>query len=760
MLSTKAGESEMTRAITLDDGRLLKILEAREPGTFSRRYIVELDGTQYFMKTFLNGELAHGTDTRSVLKNEVSLGEILKKELSSNKYKECIEVNDQLCVFYDLVKDRLEKGNNLWDRLDVKDKFNQPQRKMSPKKLKEWWFDQRSEVMAENYQAFNCDQIIYIAKEISRQLEELHQNGVVHMDLTPQNVMVSWKQIEDKEIMQVDLIDLGIARAKDDEVKYLHNKTLQTTVKTSYYGSSKDGLLNRIYHSKHLSGMKEAMAKPHLDIYNLGNIISLMFTGKLTEAYAMDSERDFSMDLDKFSADLALRVEEKSTANQLVSIITKCIMPPDSAYQEVSTLLKDLEKLPQGDISRDPALVALPLDLPEEIRVYRPSAPDLSSLFSKEVATARTAMDHFANLPMVLPEESLFPGVADRIDTLLNKKALDNTRNQKMKKYLHPLLKGLIGLGLLGGIAYVGINYAPMCNPTKANQQVPIKDSGIVIQPDGSVIRIEPKFVKPIIEQPTIERIPLALAESLDFYCYNNEAGVKADFHFDISGFDKVQRVVLYANKEPVDEWVLTDFIESKQKDFSQVSTKPGEVDYELGLFMEGKEHVSDIQSVKYSGKIDDRAPFSFIQYKAQTNSMHLFSLDVGDHSGFVDVKFYEENDLIEHWDDNISNPFEKAILVSPMPGKNYKLTVKDNAGHVVESPFLLEELNACGNENTIGAFKKPDDWADYACRAKQGGDEHCISRKHYATKDLAEKNNLRYGCEPETICCPPIENN
>ena len=98
--------------------------------------------------------------------------------------------------------------------------------------------------------------IVHIAKQISAGLSHAHQNGIIHRDIKPQNILM-------KEDLTCKITDFGIARAYGDTTLTQTNQMLGTV----YYLSPEQARGN--------------VATAQSDIYSLGILIFEMITGQI-----------------------------------------------------------------------------------------------------------------------------------------------------------------------------------------------------------------------------------------------------------------------------------------------------------------------------------------------------------------------------------------------------------------------------------------------------------------------------------------------
>ena len=113
------------------------------------------------------------------------------------------------------------------------------------------------------------DVALHIAYQIGQALEAIHEAGLVHRDLKPDNIMVLMGPNESLRTCTVKILDFGIARNVDT----LHSITGKMMIGTPKFMSPEQ-----------TRGEKLTL---HSDIYNLGLILYAMLTGK--EPFSSDS---------------------------------------------------------------------------------------------------------------------------------------------------------------------------------------------------------------------------------------------------------------------------------------------------------------------------------------------------------------------------------------------------------------------------------------------------------------------------------------
>ena len=157
--------------------------------------------------------------------------------------------------------------------------------------------------------------IVHIAKQIASGLSHAHQNGIIHRDIKPQNILMN-----DNLICKIT--DFGIARAYGDTTLTQTNQMLGTV----YYLSPEQARGN--------------VATAQSDIYSLGILIFEMITGQIpfkgesAVAIALKHLQEELPDIDKYRENVPQSVK---------NIVLKATMKnPNERYISSKELFEDL----------------------------------------------------------------------------------------------------------------------------------------------------------------------------------------------------------------------------------------------------------------------------------------------------------------------------------------------------------------------------------------------------------------------------------
>ncbi|WP_314990787.1 Stk1 family PASTA domain-containing Ser/Thr kinase [uncultured Gemella sp.] len=157
--------------------------------------------------------------------------------------------------------------------------------------------------------------IVHIAKQIAAGLSHAHQNGIIHRDIKPQNILM-------KENLTCKITDFGIARAYGDTTLTQTNQMLGTV----YYLSPEQARGN--------------VATAQSDIYSLGILIFEMITGQIpfkgesAVAIALKHLQEELPDIDKYRENVPQSVK---------NIVLQATMKnPNERYISSKELFEDL----------------------------------------------------------------------------------------------------------------------------------------------------------------------------------------------------------------------------------------------------------------------------------------------------------------------------------------------------------------------------------------------------------------------------------
>ena len=157
--------------------------------------------------------------------------------------------------------------------------------------------------------------IVHIAKQIAAGLSHAHQNGIIHRDIKPQNILMN-------ENLTCKITDFGIARAYGDTTLTQTNQMLGTV----YYLSPEQARGN--------------VATAQSDIYSLGILIFEMITGQIpfkgesAVAIALKHLQEELPDIDKYRENVPQSVK---------NIVLQATMKnPNERYINSKELFEDL----------------------------------------------------------------------------------------------------------------------------------------------------------------------------------------------------------------------------------------------------------------------------------------------------------------------------------------------------------------------------------------------------------------------------------
>ena len=161
----------------------------------------------------------------------------------------------------------------------------------------------------------SIETIVHIAKQIAAGLSHAHQNGIIHRDIKPQNILMN-------ENLTCKITDFGIARAYGDTTLTQTNQMLGTV----YYLSPEQARGN--------------VATAQSDIYSLGILIFEMITGQIpfkgesAVAIALKHLQEELPDIDKYRDNVPQSVK---------NIVLQATMKnPNERYVSSKELFEDL----------------------------------------------------------------------------------------------------------------------------------------------------------------------------------------------------------------------------------------------------------------------------------------------------------------------------------------------------------------------------------------------------------------------------------
>ncbi len=497
------------------ESRNIKVIESLDTnligeGTLSSRYLINIEGANYFAKVFRPGENSFGRSSREMIKNEIAVLDYIYSNSASApaqdllRYRGYAEVGDvTTLLFEDQVTWR--SGATLEKRLNVQSERIKTQEEVP---TTEEVLNLKRSVEATNYQSYEVGDVIDIVRQIADQIGQYHSlrgdkcAGIIHMDITPKNIIIV-DDIDTRKKKAI-VIDFGIARENGEAIDHLFNKSSLSDGRGGDYYLSQKGIFNLVYSS--IDSRQQSTANPSLDTYNIVNVLCLMLTGRLIEYWETEAKKTcdplfddnlFDDDpeiitemmngeiadvIEKRCKSLNLASEVKLTLiNELSRIITygrkanqnqqttdqKGTISTSSVRADYSTcaeLIEELDALGIKPILKEPITISLPLDIPPVFRNYKLSAPLglAQSLEPEWTRLARKALsfEDDSNIPLGPDFKPLEEAISRSISfhhaapTFTTEMQKDNPTSWKRRFKYGGIAVGSLCATLLGG--YLG----------------------------------------------------------------------------------------------------------------------------------------------------------------------------------------------------------------------------------------------------------------------------------------------------------------
>ncbi len=687
-----------------NDGRNVEFLSYEGSGTFSHRYHASLEESSKFIKTPRTSDEAHGIDTRAVHGNEIFTEELLALKRKDRLYSEYLEINNRLCIVSDFFAGHPNNSENLGNIININHRdLITPKKEWSKEQLLQWRLQSRMQLEADANEILELSDIINISKATAMDLRILHSMkfseeeagyniaGIIHFDVTLENILIH-KNLK-TGILDVRLIDLALARALGRDCKYLLNRTVQTTANIGYYISSRFGLIHNLYHAHELDieSDTDLKAEPYFDLFNLGDIMSLMLTKKLTDFWKVNRK----LDKDKFMAAIPEKFMPKSDETELLYLIVKRSISRES-NPKATHFYKELNLIDLNKISAKNTLIRkLPLEIPQHIQNYTPTEPDFSKLFTEEKSEIEETLAKYSDSGNAqIPQDHLFPKAKDEITVLKQKYNLEITKSKKRnslaKKYgIRSAILGIAALGIWGVSEYIQF---VSCSPRASAVNVQV---------------IEPDNISTINDNFTVASDKFDDQEYIEFGCYNESAGIRADFYLSIDDFadQDITKATLMRDEEKIKEWSSQELKEYIDPLYTQFEGTPSSHTYQLSMHTTSKTYLSEKIKVTFTGKKKDLPPQSLIHLRG--NELLLSAYDLGDDQGIQSAKLFEDGELSESWERGkpnrswkdgrslIFNVYRPLIFLNQVeynPKTQYLFAVEDLGGHYIETAFPHKE--------------------------------------------------------------------
>ncbi len=400
--------------ILTSDGKRVDSLTALGPGSLSFRYKAQIEGEDYFLKTFLNSEFCTGTTSRNLIKNEISVYDYIRKEGKgevrrlAELYKGPVEIEGILCISFDYVKEF--EGKSLWHILDVKDSFDLGQGSRLPHEQRQALI--RSKVTASGNMDLN--RVLHIIYEITKQARSYHEVnsdkclGIIHADISPANVIVYEDQKDQKE--RAYLFDLGLARQNQTEMRLFFNRTQSDRRKEGNYYMTKNGItVSNIYSPPQVS-RDYTEAGISYDTYNICNLLCLMSSKKLADFWWSNPKEAQA----RLNSQLKNKFNDLGT-EKIAAIILKGTNPQ-----------KELRYLEDDSLENE--LASLHISPPKFRNVLKITRPDI---------VFPSGLSRIIELPSSKEEDLVFGDLVRKVETSLEELAQSSSLSEvKIEDYL------------------------------------------------------------------------------------------------------------------------------------------------------------------------------------------------------------------------------------------------------------------------------------------------------------------------------------
>lgn len=194
--------------------------------------------------------------------------------------------------------------------------------------------------------------------QIARGLAHCHENGLIHRDVKPENILLERK---DDGSIRVRIIDFGLVRLYDNfenwEEYTAHLTRTGMTVGTPAYMSPEQCMGKKL--------------DSRSDIYSLGCTMYHALYGQLPFV-GRDHVHVASKHLSETPCIPELQSSKSMMATDLALVVMKCLQKdPDNRYATMSELASDLEKIKAG--CRPDELVVLNKPIPDEQKMVIPA---------------------------------------------------------------------------------------------------------------------------------------------------------------------------------------------------------------------------------------------------------------------------------------------------------------------------------------------------------------------------------------------------
>ncbi len=446
-------------------------------GRLCSRHIVEIEGKRYFLKIPQDSSDCFGDSSRTIIKNEITVLDILKSAQDDDmfslpffQYEQVVEVRNILGVLFReiIVADKVE---SVAERIGVYDSFSDITEKMREENPQ----IDAQRTFAAKYTALSLEQAVCISLQTAEQAHLLHElkredcPGIILGDYSPQNSLIYNNN--------ASITDFNAAHKRGHDIRELFNETKVDGVKGGYYVTPNDILANRVYHPFDIAftdpeDPKKSLytiAEPNFDTYTITNVLCLKLTGWLMEKWK-HSYSDEKKLRNKLQLIIETRMREGSyrefsqKSGGLVEILLHGTLGKESRYQSAQEIADSLKKLEFNKPRTFEAQPTLSLEIPSQFKT-RVDLASIAGTYMRMNEEQRAAFVMFGSQGEDVGRSSeLYSSFSSDLGAVITQeiestKMREQVRSQRKAKWIKYLKRGALaaaGAALIGGLGYWG----------------------------------------------------------------------------------------------------------------------------------------------------------------------------------------------------------------------------------------------------------------------------------------------------------------